>query len=222
MEKIKRMANIYLAPSETFSDVKEKNDWLFPFIIVLLISLTVNFLIIPVSLPAQVQQIRNNPNLSIEQKNTSITMLQGIYPYISNAIVVLIVLVFTYFFMSGFISLIRFIFGGEKIAFKHVFSAVAYISVLNILASVFSYLIITSTGDLTASLSLSLFFPGLSGYLGRVIGGISLFGVWQTFLYGVLLIVFYKYSRVKAFSIMFSSYLIWRLLSSIIDLSALA
>ncbi len=221
MEKVKRLFNVYLAPAETFSDLKEKSDWIFPFVVVLLISILISFLILPVSLPVQVEQIRNNPDFSIEQKNDIIERLQGVFPYISGGIGVILGIVLTYFFMSGFITLVRFIFGGEKIGFKHVFSAVAYIGTLNILASLFTALIIYSTGDLTTGLSLGLFFPEASGYLARLIGGISLFGVWQTVLYAILLIVFYKYSKVKAFSIMFGSYIIWRLLSSIVDFSSM-
>ncbi len=221
MEKIKKLLNVYLAPAETFTDLKEKSDWIFPFIVVLLISIMINFLILPVSLPVQVEQIRNNPDFSIEQKNVIIQRLQGTFPYISGAIGVVIGVLLTYFLMSGFISLVRFIFGGKKIGFKHLFSAVAYIGALNILASIFSAFIIYSTGDLTTGLSLDLFFPEASGYFARLIGGISLFGVWQTVLYAILLSVFYKYPKVKAFSIMFGSYIVWRLISSIIDFSSM-
>lgn len=222
MEKIKRMLNIFLAPSETFSALKEESDWIFPLFIVLLVSITISMIIIPVSLPVQVEHIRSNPDISIEQKNVLIQRLEGVFPYITNAIAVVLVLLFTYFFMTGFIMLIRFIFGGKKLDFKHVFSAVAYIGFLNILASAFMALIIYGTGNLNTSLSIALFLPEMGGYVGRLISNISIFGLWQTGLYAILLTVFYKYTKTKAFSIMFGSYFIFVLLFSLVNFSAMA
>lgn len=215
MEKLKRVLNIYFSPAEVFSKLKEKQDWLFPLVLVLIVSLFSSYLLLPsVILPSQVEQITSNSNLSLEQKNELMTRMTGIYPYITTTIGSVVGIIVSTLFMACIIIVIRFIFGGKKVGFKHVFSAVAYIGVINILATIFISLIMYTTGDTTTGLNLGLFID-MRNYFGRVLSGIGFFGIWQTILYGILLMVFYKYSKVKAFSIMFSLYLIWRLLISL-------
>ncbi|MFP4662287.1 MAG: YIP1 family protein [Halanaerobiales bacterium] len=216
MEKIKRLMNLYLSPTETLSEVKEKSDWLFPGIVLLISAVIYAVLIIPITMPAQIEAYKNNPDLTVEQKNALIEGAQGIFPYIGGAVGAILMTVLILFIMAGFVILIRFIFGGNKVGFKHVFSAVAYISTINLLSYIFGLIVTYATGDLIADISINLLFPGLSSsYLGRVIGGISVFGVWQAVLYSLLLIVFYNYSKVKAFSIMGVSYLILLLITAI-------
>ncbi|MFW6034771.1 MAG: YIP1 family protein, partial [Halothermotrichaceae bacterium] len=192
---------------------KEKEDWLFPIIILLVVAVIVTLIQTPINIEKQIEYYTNNPDISVEQKNTMIEQTKGIFPYIGGSITIIIIVLFSLTFMAGVFYGIRFLFGGEKVGFKHLFSAVCYTGLINVLAYIFA-LIVIFTSDKTQGLTLSAFLPNIKGFLQYLFGSISLFGIWQTVLYGLILNVFYKYNKSKSFTISFSVFLILSLLKA--------
>ncbi|MEJ6950286.1 YIP1 family protein [Natronospora cellulosivora (SeqCode)] len=205
MGRVKRMVNIFLSPTEVFEELKEKSDWLIPLLLILIVSLLLSYFILDVTIPTMIEEVHANPDLSAMEREQQIAYLESPIMYVSSVIGGFLGNIIIYLILAGVFVLISFVFGGEKIAFKNIFSGAVYVGLIGILASIFAGLITYSTGELSTGLTLGLFLPA-SGYLERLIGGISIFGIWQVILYSLMLMVFYNYSKKKAFSIMFALY----------------
>ncbi|ACL69019.1 YIP1 family protein [Halothermothrix orenii] len=205
-----KMVNIFLSPEEVFMDLKEKSDWVVPLVTILVISLLTTFILLPsVIIPKQVEQITNNPNLSLEQKNKSLEIIHGPVNYFITIIGSVLGMFIGVLILSGGLMLIRVIFKGEKVPFKNVFSGAVYTSLIPALGSIITTILSYYQNSLISSFNLSLFVPELNNkFIKMFIERITLFGVWEVILIGLMLSIFYKYSKKKAFSIAFGVYFI--------------
>ncbi len=217
MNGLKRIINIFLAPVAVFEEMKSKAGWLLPLSLYLLISLLSTYLLLPtVIIPNQIAMISANPELTIEQKNAFIAGAGGATPYITATITALLLIPLLFLFLAGLVALIRVVFGGEAFSFKKIFAATCYIGLIGSLGTILTSIIMYTQNIIDAAFNLALFFPGASGFAGRLLSGISVFGLWQTALFALLLMAFYQYSRVKAFSIMFVLYLAWQIVFALL------
>ncbi len=206
MNKLQKVINIYLSPTEVISELRESNDWVFPLVLLIAVSLISSLLLLPsVIIPVQVEGIKANPNYTLEQKNMMLQSFQGPYPYITTVISTFLGQVVILLILAGILVGIRFIFGGQKVPFKNLFSAICYVGLIGVIETVFLSITMYLNKSINTSLNLALFVKA-EGYLGRLFRSLDFFGIWQAALLAIVLMVFFKYSRVKAFSIIFGLY----------------
>jgi hypothetical protein len=206
MSKLQRVINIYLSPTEVISELRESSDWFFPLVLLISVSLISSLLLLPsVIIPVQVEGIKANPNFTLEQKNMMLQSLQGPYPYVTTVISTFLGQVIILLILAGVLNVIGFIFGGQKVAFKSLFSAVCYVGLIGIIETIFLSIVMYLQKTINTGLNLGLFIKA-EGYLGKLLRSLDFFGIWQTALLALVLIVFFKYSKVKAFLIMFGLY----------------
>lgn len=206
MSKLQRVINIYLSPTEVISELRESSDWFFPLVLLISVSLISSLLLLPsVIIPVQVEGIKANPNFTLEQKNMMLQSLQGPYPYVTTVISTFLGQVIILLILAGVLVVIGFIFGGQKVAFKSLFSAVCYVGLIGIIETIFLSIVMYLQKTINTGLNLGLFIKA-EGYLGKLLRSLDFFGIWQTALLALVLMVFFKYSKVKAFLIMFGLY----------------
>lgn len=219
MGKLKRIINIFLSPAEVFEELKNESDWLLPLSIIIVVSLLSTLLLLPsVIIPNQAEMIAKNPNLTLEQKNASMAYLKGPFLYVTTIFSTTIMPIIVFAILAGVVMLIRGIFGGEKVKFKKVFSAVIYTGLIGSLGTLFNSIVMYTQKTINVGLNLALILPQTTGFLQRLYKGITVFGLWQVILMGILLTVFYKYSKRKAFTIIFTLWIIWKIGVSLVSI----
>lgn len=222
LTRLARIINVIVSPLEVFKDLKNNSDWLILLSLIIIVATISTFTLLPtVIIPSRIEQVTVNQQLSIEQKNQFIASLQGVTPYISSLLSTLILIIISFLIISSIISMVRFFFGGEKVEFKYIFTAVCYAGIVSSIATIFNSIFIYTQQTLTTGLSLSLFLNNLQGFTARFFSSIELFGIWETILFSLILVSFYNYSKVKSFSIMFSLYFIWKIIIALLPLPGL-
>lgn len=204
MRRLSKLVNIFLSPVDVFNELKDKSDWVFPLLILILVGAISTLVLLPnVITPQQVDKIINNPDLSVEQKNAALQYMKGPFMYIFPLLGVFIGVPVVYLVLAGALIVVRLVFGGDSISFKKLLSAVAYIGIVGALGQVFGTLVALSQKTLNVSLSPGLFLTKSDSLVYEILNKLDIFTIWETILFGLLLMVFYRYSRAKAFSIVF-------------------
>lgn len=204
MTRLSKLVNIFLSPVDVFNELKDKSDWVFPLLILILVGAISTLVLLPnVITPQQVDKIINNPDLSVEQKNAALQYMKGPFMYIFPLLGVFIGVPVVYLVLAGALIVVRLVFGGDSISFKKLLSAVAYIGIVGALGQVFGTLVALSQKTLNVSLSPGLFLTKSDSLVYEILNKLDIFTIWETILFGLLLMVFYRYSRAKAFSIVF-------------------
>ncbi|MEJ6952014.1 YIP1 family protein [Natronospora cellulosivora (SeqCode)] len=209
---------IFYKPREVFHYCKEESNWIVPLFIVIVICLISAHILVPnLIIPDQIERFANNPNLAAEQRETNINFLNSSFHYFTEYISTAFTRVIYYPLLAFLLTLLPLVFKAEPISYKYLFSAVIYTGIINSLGFLADSILKLQSGTLDIGLNLSLLFDNFDlGRLNYLFQSINIVGIWQVILLSMLISIFFKYSKIKAFGIILNFWLIIKLIHSYI------
>lgn len=181
-----KVLDIFYAPTKVFTSLKEKPEWVTPFVIVLVvIALTAALTVSMTRETVMVQQeeILRERGMTEEQIEQAMKFASGPAALIMSTIFAPLVTAIILLAFAAVLNLFIPLFGGKG-AFKHVFSVVCFSSLIKVPSAILRLILIAITKSLYVTASLALFVPNLAktsfGY--RLLAGIDFFIIWEMIL----------------------------------------
>ncbi|HKK28745.1 MAG TPA: hypothetical protein VKB18_11730 [Gemmatimonadota bacterium] len=178
-----RALKVFVAPGALFDELRANPRWIGA--LVLAIGLT---LLVTVLIPGDVfmeyvrgQMARRQadiPQDALERGMQVARITRYVGPVVGTAIGA--------FLISGLLFLVFELGMGGDAGYKPVLASTSHALLIPAVGSLVTLPVIIRTGDLAASLSLDLLFPGMgSGYVGRLLHGMNFFGLWAAVVLGI-------------------------------------
>ncbi len=183
---MKNLIDIFVNPSATFSNIKEKPEWLKPLIVVLIGLCIISVLNIATTrdlINAQQVDIMKERNMTDEQIEQAMKFTSGPFIYISavigTIISVSVILAIFALLLNIFIPMA----GGEG-SYKLIFTVVSYAALVKIPAQLLRWILILTKNSLKVSTSLALFIPNLpvKSFAYKLLSSFDFFIIWEMIL----------------------------------------
>jgi hypothetical protein len=178
--------NIYFAPSRVFSVLKEKPQWITPFIIILVVvaaTAAVTVTLTRETIIARQEEMFEQRGMTDEQIEQAKQFTSGPAILISSilsgviftALLLLIFAVVTNLFIP--------LFGGES-GFKKVFSVICFSALVMVPAAILKLIMIAMTKSPFVTTSLALAVPSMAktSFLYQLLAGFDFFALWEMIL----------------------------------------
>jgi hypothetical protein len=205
-----KLLDIFHAPTRVFSRLKEKPEWVTPFVIVLVVvALTATLTVTMTRETVMVQQeeIMRERGMSEEQIEQAMKFASGPVAMISGAIVAPLFIAIILVVFAAVLNLFIPLFGGKG-AFKSVFSVVCFSALIKVPAAILRLILIAITKSPYATASLALFAPNLAktsfGY--RFLASVDFFIIWEMILVALGISITNAIERKNAYILVF---IIW-------------
>lgn len=211
---MKKIIDLYFSPKEVFKQLNEKPDWVIPVVLALVVSLIFTMILLPkVILPEGSKKILEMERLTEEQKEAAVAGLEGIRPYITTPIAVIVSTFFLIFIKAGIFFLI-FSLLGSRTVFKKILAVVSYSFLVGIPESIVKSILMLMKGSTKVFTSLALLTPNLDfkSPVFRVLSRIDIFTIWNLSLISLGCAIIYKMNEKKTFLIVFGLWFLWLLL----------
>ncbi|MGD8979060.1 MAG: YIP1 family protein [candidate division WOR-3 bacterium] len=202
--------NIYFAPSKVFNVLREKPQWITPFIIILVVvavtaAMTVN--LTRETIIARQEEVFEERGLTEEQIEQARQFTSGPAIMISS---VLGAVIFTAILLLGFslvTNLFIPLFGGES-GFKKVFSVICFSALVTVPAAILKLIMIAITKSPFVTTSLALVVPSLAktSFLYQLLAGFDFFVLWEMILVAMGISITNSVVRKNAYILVF---MIW-------------
>jgi hypothetical protein len=202
--------NIYFAPSKVFNVLREKPQWITPFIIILVVvavtaAVTVN--LTRETIIARQEEVFEERGLTEEQIEQARQFTSGPAIMISS---VLGAVIFTAILLLGFslvTNLFIPLFGGES-GFKKVFSVICFSALVTVPAAILKLIMIAITKSPFVTTSLALVVPNLAktSFLYQLLAGFDFFVLWEMILVAMGISITNSVVRKNAYILVF---MIW-------------
>jgi hypothetical protein len=211
-DKMNKLLNIYTAPSKVFTSLKEKPEWITPFIIVLVVIAIIAALTVGITkatIMANQEELLRERGMSEEQIEQTMKLTAGPIPMISSAIAAAIFIALALLIFTVVLNLFIPMFGGKG-AFKNVFSVVCFSSLIKVPGAILKLILIAITKSPYVATSLALFVPNLAknsfGYL--FLNGIDFFVLWEMILVAIGISITNDIKKNNAYILVFIIWLI--------------
>ncbi len=205
-----KIVDIFMSPTKVFVAMKEKPEWITPFIIVIIVAALSAALTVSMtkeSIIAQQEEVMRERGMTDEQIEQALKFSSGPLIVISSLIGAAIFIAVTLLLFAFLINLLIPVFGGMG-AFKRVFSVVWFSALVMIPSALLKLILIAITRSPYVTTSLALFVPGLVrdsfGY--KVLAGFDFFIIWEMILVSLGISITNEIERRNAFILVF---LIW-------------
>jgi len=205
-----KVIDIFHAPSKVFTSLKEKPDWVTPFIIILIITALGTAFVINTTrgneeLKIQQEEAMRERGLSDEQIEQTMQFTEGLLPVILAPIFTAIVLVFFATVLNLFIPL----FGGKS-GFKFIFPVVCFSSLVEVPQIILKSIIVAVSKSPFVTTSLALFIPALSknSFTYQLLNGFDFFILWEMILVAVGINITNEIKKKNAYILVFVIWLV--------------
>ena len=178
--------NIYFAPSKVFSGLKEKPQWITPFVIILVViavTAAVTVSLTRETIMARQEQAFEERGLSEEQMEQARQFTSGPVIVISSVVSALIFTAILLLLFALITNLFIPLFGGES-GFKKVFSVICFSALVTVPAAILKLIMIAMTKSPFVTTSLALFVPNLAktSFAYQLLAGFDFFLLWEMIL----------------------------------------
>ena len=212
---LQKWFDMYFSPEKSFRGIDEKPDWIWPVLLVALLSAAVLILIAPIMRQVQIEHLMAAKNLSraeAEQMMAKAAKFQQFVMPISTFIVVFVtqIVVAFFFYLTGTVFL------GGLVPYVKVLSMWAYTSLaVGVVAMIVRVPVILSKKTIAVQTSLAAFLPPDSKgtILYKLLASFDVFVLWQLVLMTVGFTVIYKFDRKKSATVVFGLWAIWVVIS---------
>jgi hypothetical protein len=190
-----RLIGVIFSPEETFRDVAARPRWLgmLAFTCILMAVLVGGFLSTQVGQDAWLDTVISRSGQMSDQQIAAMERVAGFVGYITVAYVMIFVPIM-YVVVAGILFAIFNVgFGGEA-RFKQVFAVVVHTAPIGVLGQLFTIPINYARGAMASATTLGALLPMIDdeSFLGRFLGMIDLFLVWQVIVLAIGLAVLYR------------------------------
>jgi hypothetical protein len=193
---LSRLFGIITSPKETFQSVVAHPRWLGILLVTIVISagLTGGFMLTPVGQDAWL-------NAAIDASGTpmsdqQIAGMQRFAPYVGYVTMVSIAcfIPILYLVVSGILFAIFNAAMGGNSTFKQLFAVVTHTGVVGLLSQLFTVPMNYARGVMTSATNLAVLLPGVpeKSFVGRLLGAIDIFLIWQLLVLAIGLGVLYR------------------------------
>jgi len=188
-----RMIRVFYAPGETFDALRLRRtwlDWFVPALLVAVAALASAHLVAPIAMQEQAAQMQNNPDLSDEQREALTNMMekQQEGPMAKIGVVIAPIGAFLYILVLAalLLAFAKLALGGE-IDFGQMLPVTAYSSLIGLLQTiiVIPLMLQKQTMQIHTGLGVLVSDEMAKTFLGRLISGVDLFGLWQACIVGI-------------------------------------
>jgi hypothetical protein len=202
--------NIYFAPSKVFKALKEKPQWITPFIIILVVVAVTA--VVTVSLTREAIIARQEE--MFEQRGMTEAQIEQAKQFTSGPAIlissVLSALIFTAILLLLFAlvtNLFMPVFGGEG-GFKKVFSVICFSALVTVPAAILKLIMIAITKSPFVTTSLALLVPNLAktSFAYQLLAGFDFFILWEMILVAMGITITNNIAKKNAYILVF---LIW-------------
>ncbi len=205
-----KILDIFVAPTKVFTTLKEKSEWVTPFIIVLIVvavsaALTVN--LTKETIIAKQEEMMRERGMSEEQIEQALRVASGPVMIISSTIGAAVFIVAILLVFAFLINLLIPLFGGTG-AFKRVFSVVCFSALIKVPSAILKLILTALTKSPYVTTSLALFVPGLAkdSFAYKVLAGFDFFIIWEMVLVSLGVSITNEIEKKNAYTLIF---LIW-------------
>jgi hypothetical protein len=208
---VKRILNLYFSPAETFKAVNEKPDWIVPISLLIVVILIVTMVAMPkIIIPEQRKHLEGMEQIPKEMKEKQLERLEGIFPYITTPLTI-IVLSFILLFLQSSIFMLAFLLFGNRVNFKKVLAVVSYSFLTGIPESILRAALMFIKRTAQVYTSLVLVFPNLDmkSPLFKLLSRLDIFMIWRLALISLGCSIIYGIGRKKSFGIVFGLWILW-------------
>lgn len=209
-----RMIRVFYVPSETFEAVRRQSswlDWFVPVLLVALLSLLVAYIAMPIAMQMQAEQMQDRPEMSEEQ----LEMMQGVGKV--AGLVAAPIGVFVVLFVIGAVLLLltKAILGGDA-TYGQMLAVAGYASLIGIISMIVRVPLMLAKETAIIHMGPGVFVSEAMAktFLGRLVAGIDLFGLWEVCVMGIGIAVIGHLSRKKAIGSMLVVWAVWILIKA--------
>ena len=202
--------DIYFAPSKVFNTIKEKPQWIIPFIIVLVVvavTAVVTVSLTRETIIAQQEEIFEERGLSEEQIEQAKQFTSGPAVVISSAVSAVIFTAIILLVFALVTNLFIPLFGGDS-GFKKVFSVICFSALVTVPAAILKLIMIAVTKSPYVTTSLALLVPNLAktSFVYQLLAGFDFFILWEMILVALGISITNNVVKKNAYTLVF---LIW-------------
>ncbi len=211
---VKRIINLYFNPTETFTALKEKPDWIVPVALSIIVVLVVTLIAMPkIIVPAQRKHLESMDEIPEHIRDKQLERLEGAFPYITTPLSI-IVLSFILLFLQASIFMLAFLIFGDRTRFLNVLAVVGYSFLVGIPESILRGILmfIKKTPHVFTSLVLLLPNLDMKSPLFKLLSRLDIFTIWKLALIGLGCSIIYGVSRKKSFGLVFGLWILWLIL----------
>lgn len=181
--------DIYFAPSRVFTSLKEKPQWLTPFIIVLVVVALAAVVTVSLTHEAIIerqQQVFEERGLSEEQVEQARQFTSGPVMMVSSGVTAALFTAVVLLLFAAVVTLFIPLFGGES-GFKKVFSVICFSALVTVPAAILKVIMIAITRSPFVTTSLALLVPNLAktSFVYQLLAGFDFFILWEMILVGM-------------------------------------
>jgi hypothetical protein len=197
------LVNIFLSPLRVFGSIKAKPTWIIPFVIILLATTVTAYIVTPIAMEAQKQEMLSNENLSPEQRDQAIQQMEtygGISQIIGAAAGTLGAAIMVFVMAAIILFMGTVVFGGSA-KFMQLVALVCFTDMISVLGQIVKapLMVMKQTMDIRTSLAVLLPGSDMKSVAYTLLNSFTdVFLVWQIVLVIAGVAVIYNFSRGKA------------------------
>ncbi|HEC78894.1 MAG TPA: hypothetical protein ENI34_07100 [candidate division WOR-3 bacterium] len=207
-----KVIDIFHAPIKVFTSLKEKPEWVTPFVIILIITALGAAFVISTTrgneeLKIQQEEAMRERGLSDEQIEQAMQFTEGPLPIILGAISAPIFTAIVLVLFAVVLNLFIPLFGGKS-GFKFIFPVVCFSSLVEVPQMILKSIIVAVSKSPFVTTSLALFVPTLSksSFTYQLLNGFDFFILWEMILVAVGINITNEIKKKNAYILVF---IIW-------------
>jgi hypothetical protein len=216
-----KLGNIFGSPTKTFEVLEKKPTWILPLGLLIVVSVILTQLAFPIIMNAQLEGLRNNPNLTPEQielyetqftENVNTQRIITVAAQVLGTPIVFFIVVGIFYFIGNILL------GGDA-TYKKVLAVFCWSACILILSSIVTTPLIIIKESLSVSLSPAMLLSGeaLGTKLYTLLSKFDFFMIWFLAVFAVGFGIIYKFSKAKAFVTVGITWGIWIAISVILS-----
>ncbi len=218
MSALSRIFGVFYEPSKVFASLNKKNDWLLPFLIMVIIGFAVYYVTLPITSRDMKESITKNMEkyrdyMTAEQFDETMKKIEEGFadPFKWYSPLIIIAMTFVTLIIISAISLVsgNFLFGGKS-NFWIIMGVVAFAGLIGLLGDVARSLLILAKGEMAVYTGLGLLKPvDDASFLFYLFRQIDAFTIWRIVATAIGLGVIYNMKPRKFAYVLFPIWLIF-------------
>lgn len=208
-----KLGNIFASPTKAFEAIDRKPTWILPLGLLIVVSVILTQLAFPIIMNAQLENLRNNPNLTPEQiqlyetqftENVNTQRIVTVAAQVIGTPIVFLIVAGIFYFIGNILL------GGDA-TYKKVLAVYCWSACILILSSIVLTPLIIIKESLSVSLSPAMLLSGdaLGTKLYTLLSKFDFFTIWFLAVFATGFSLIYKFSKGKAFAAIGVSWGIW-------------
>ncbi len=202
-----KVIDIFMAPTKVFMSLKEKPEWVTPFVIVLVIVALTAALAVSMTretIVAKQEEAMRERGMDDEQIEQALKVASGPFLTITSTVGAAIFIAILLLIFAFVLNLFMPMFGGQG-AFKAIFSVVCFSALIKVPAAILKLILVFATKSPYVTTSLALFVPRLAkdsfGY--QLLAGFDFFIIWEMILVALGISITNQIERKNAYILVF-------------------